>query len=45
MKNAEYPVLKKRKFIQLTKTHDMAMIQPSFTSSKWNMGEILAFLA
>ena len=21
-------------------THDMAMIQPSFTSSKWNMGEI-----
>ena len=23
----------------------MAMIQPSFTSSKWNMGEILPFLA
>ena len=22
-----------------TLTHDMAMIQPSFTSSKWNMGE------
>ena len=22
-------------------THNMAMIQPSFTSSKWNMGEIL----
>ena len=21
-------------------THNMAMIQPSFTSSKWNMGEI-----
>ena len=26
-------------------THNMAMIQPSFTSSKWNMGEILPFLA
>ena len=24
-------------------THDMAMIQPSFTSSKWNMGEIFMF--
>ena len=24
-------------------THNMAMIQPSFTSSKWNMGEILQF--
>ena len=23
----------------------MAMIQPPFTSSKWNMGEILPFLA
>ena len=22
-----------------TLTYDMAMIQPSFTSSKWNMGE------
>ena len=22
-------------------THDMAMIQPSFTSSKWNVGEIV----
>ena len=21
-------------------THNMAMIQPSFTSTKWNMGEI-----
>ena len=26
-------------------THNMAMIQPLFTSSKWNMGEILPFLA
>ena len=26
-------------------THKMAMIQPSFSSSKWNMGEILPFLA
>ena len=23
-----------------TLTHNMAMIQPSFTSSKWNMGDI-----
>ena len=26
-------------------TQHMAMIQPSFTSSKWNMGESLPFLA
>ena len=26
-------------------TENMAMIQPLFTSSKWNMGEILSFLA
>ena len=24
-------------------THNIAMIQPSFTSSKWNMDEILSF--
>ena len=24
-------------------THDMATIQPSFSSSKWNMGEIFGF--
>ena len=29
--------------ILVTLTHNMAMIQPSFTSKKWNMGEILPF--
>ena len=29
--------------IMWLKTHNMAVNQPSFTRSKWNMGEILQF--